>query len=55
MHWKAEHMMLTTEVKYNSLEARQTSLHREARHMLDKESWSSPGQVRLEEKVTSWL
>lgn len=55
MQQEAEHMMPTTEVKYNSLEARQTSLHGEVGHMLNKESRSSAGQVRLEEKVTSWL
>lgn len=55
MQQEAEHMMQNTEVKYNSLEARQTSHHGEAGHKLDKENWFSPGQVRLEEKVTSWL
>lgn len=55
MQQEVEHITQTTEVKYNSLEARQASLHGEARYVLDKESWSSLGQVRLEEKVTSWL
>jgi len=55
MQQEAEHTMQTTEIKYRSLEARQISLHKQAGHMLNKESWSSPGQLRLEEKVTSWL
>lgn len=51
MQQEAEQMLQTTYVTHNPLGARQTSLHGEARH---KESWPSPGQVRLEE-VTSWL
>lgn len=46
MQQEGEHMLQTTYVTCNPLEARQTSLHGEVKH---KESWPSLGQVRLEE------
>lgn len=47
MQQEALHMMQTTEVKYNSLEARQTAFVWGSRaHMLNKERWFSPGLIR---------